>query len=220
MRPAPSPTPRPTGRAAFPARVEAEVRFAIEDAQTLSITWRARTTRPTPVNLTHHLYFALSGADAGATIRKDCLRIAGGATTPTRPDLIPTGELRSVDAAVQDLRTPQRLGDVLDRPDGAMRQAKGLDLNWVLSGEAPAAEVTSPATDLRLQVSTDQPGLQVYTGQGLSTPFVPYGALVLEPQGLPDAVNQPNFPSVILLPGELYERSARYRFDVTGAVGG
>ena len=79
-------------------------------------------------------------------------------------------------------------------------------------GAEPALALRSPETGLTLEIVTDQPGLQIYSGQGLQAPFVAHGGLALEPQGFPDAVNQPHFPPAILRPGERYSRFARYRF--------
>ena len=108
-----------------------------------------------------------------------------------------------------DLNVPRPLGEVLAQDHPQLALAGGIDHNWALSGPVSLA---CPRTGLSLTLTTDQPGLQVYSGQGLAAPFAPHGGLALEPQGFPDAVNQPGFPSVLLRPGQTYRRRAVYRF--------
>lgn len=204
----------PDGEEGFPGRVEARVAFTLVDHQTLEIAWEAVADRPTPVNLTHHLYFNLTG-DFDRTILDHSLAVAGGHITPVQPDLIPTGDLRSVEATAFDLRRPRRLREVLGHREPQLVLGGGIDHNWVLDArEGPAAVLMSPESGLVMSLTTDQPGLQVYSGQGLRAPFVRHGGIALEPQGFPDAVNRPDFPDVVLRPGHTYRRWARYRFAV------
>ena len=209
----------PDGEGGFPGAVEARVTFALIDAQALEIVWSARPTRPTPLNLTHHLYFNLSGASSHA-ILNDTLQLAADAFTPAGAGLIPTGEVRPVLGTPFDLRHPRRIGSILEDDDPQLHLGDGVDLNWVLSGRSPAVRLHSFAGGLSLTVETDQPALQVYTGQGLFAPFVRHGALVLEPQGFPDAPNEPTFPSVIATPAHTYRRAARYRLSQIDAQPG
>ena len=203
----------PDGEEGFPGRVAARVLFSLDRADALTIAWEAETDRPTPVNLTHHLYFNLSG-DPGRAALDHSLMIAAEAITPVRPDLIPTGERLSVQGTPFDLRSPRRLGDVLAERHPQLAIGGGYDENWALEpGATPAVRLRSPESSLALELTTDQPGLQVYSGQGLTAPFAAHGGVALEPQGFPDAVNQPAFPGVVLRPGALYRRSATYRFS-------
>lgn len=205
----------PDGEEGFPGRLDVRVAFTLTAADTLRIVWEARTDRPTPVNLTHHLYFNLSGDRQRPTL-DHTLAVAAQAFTPVRPDLIPTGALVPVAGGPFDLRTPRRLGAVLAQKDAQLEIGGGVDHNWGLDRTAsPAARLRSPETGLALDLATDQPGLQVYTGQGLSGRFARFGGIALEPQGFPDAVNQPGFPDCILRPGVLYRRTASYRFQAT-----
>jgi aldose 1-epimerase len=200
------------GEAGFPGRVRAHVAFALAAADTLTISWTAQTDRPTPVNLTHHLYFNLSGQPRRPALDHS-LMITGGAITPVRPDLIPTGALMAVDGTPFDLRRARRLSEVLAQDDPQLAIGGGIDHNWALDRNAgPAAVLRSPETGLSLQLATDQPGLQVYSGQGLAGPFATHGGIALEPQGFPDAVNHQGFPDVVLRPGQVYRRLASYRF--------
>lgn len=205
----------PKGEEGFPGAVAAFVRFGLVGEDTLEIIWQARSTRATPVNLSHHLYFNLSGRRGGDVLEHE-LTIRASAMTPVRPDLIPTGAIAPVEGTPFDLRALRAIGAVLGRPDPQLAIGGGLDHNWALDpGEGPQVRLRSPETGLTLSVATDQPGVQVYSGQGLKAPFTAYGGLVLEPQNFPDAVNQPDFPDAILRPDALYRRRATYRFQVT-----
>ena len=204
----------PDGEEGFPGRVQARITFALPSADSLAIEWEAHTDRPTPVNLSHHLYFNLSGDPARPTL-DHTLAIAAGHITPVREDLIPTGLLKAVDETPFDLRRGRRLADIVDQKDPQLLMGGGIDHNWVLDGTPGAAAVlTFPETGLTLRLSTDQPGLQVYSGQGLEPPFVRHGGIALEPQAFPDAVNRPDFPDVVLRPGQAYRRQATYRFSI------
>ena len=198
------------GDMGFPGTVEAEVAFSLE-GDALEIVWTASADRTTPVNLTHHLYFNLSG-ETDRTILDHDLTIAADAFTPVGNGLIPTGEIAPVEATPFDFRRPRRIGEALLYPDSQLEAAGGLDMNFVLNSHAPALRLHSRESGLTLEVETDQPGMQVYGGQGLKSPFVKHGALVIEPQGFPDAPNHADFPNVILRSGERYRRRALYRF--------
>ena len=214
----------PDGEEGFPGRVEAQARYTLVASDTLEIAYSATCDRATAVNLSQHLYFNLSG-DPRRDVLDHEICVSGDAITPVGPDLIPTGEFMPVDATPFDLRRPRRLGEVLAQSHPQLAIAKGLDHNWALSPPPPGApalrpalQLRAPASGLTLEIATDQPGLQVYSGQGLAAPFVKHGAIVFEPQGFPDAVNQPDFPSVILQPGQTYRRTSTYRFQM-GAAG-
>jgi aldose 1-epimerase len=169
--------------------------------------------------MTHHLYFNLS-AGAEPDILAHELAVAAAAFTPVGPDMIPTGERRPVAGTPFDLRRPRRIGEVVAADDPQLRLAGGgIDLNWALDpGAAEAVRLRSPASGLELRLATDQPGVQLYTAHTLKPPWPRFGALAIEPQGFPDAVNRPDFPSVVVRPGDPYRRRARYRF-VAGAPG-
>ena len=203
----------PDGEEGFPGELEARVRFSVA-ADTLQIEWEATASRPTPVNLTHHLYFNLSG-EFGRDVLDHTLSIRAEAFTPVQPDLIPTGELSLVAGTPFDLRSPVRLGEVVAQQHPQLEIGGGVDHNWALDGgEGAALRLGSPESGLMLSMTTDQPGVQIYSGQGLKAPFVPYGGIAIEPQGFPDAVNQPAFPPAVLRAGQAYRRRAAYRFEV------
>lgn len=203
----------PKGEEGFPGALAAFVRLALTADDALEIVWQARSTRPTPVNLTHHLYFNLSGRRGGDVLEHE-LRIKASAMTPVRPDLIPTGALAPVEGTPFDLRAGRAIGALIGQPDPQLAFGGGIDHNWVLDeGPGPQVQLRSPETGLSLSIDTDQPGVQVYSGQGLKAPFAPYAGLALEPQTFPDAMNQPGFPDPVLRPEELYRRRATYRFQ-------
>jgi aldose 1-epimerase len=208
----------PDGEEGFPGQVDARIEFTLTAADTLVIAWAAQADRPTPVNLSHHLYFNLSG-DPATPLLDHSLMIAAEAITPVRPDLIPTGALLPVEGTAFDLRTPRPIGEALAQGHPQLALGGGYDHNWALRPQAgPAVRLRSPRTGLEMSLSTDQPGLQVYSGQGLTAPFAAHGGIALEPQGFPDAVNIPAFPDVVLRPGRTYRRHAAYRFAVTEAA--
>ena len=124
--------------------------------------------------------------------------------------------MRPVEGTPFDLRRARRIGDVVGASDPQLALGGGgVDLNWVLDRAAPdALSLRSPASGLELHVATDQPGLQLYTGQTLKAPWPRFGAIAIEPQDFPDAVNRPEFPPVVVRPGAPYRRRARYRFAV------
>lgn len=194
----------------FPGRLSCRVELDLVAPDALQVVWEARTDQPTPVNLTYHLYFNLTGG-IGPTILDHELTIAADAITPVDDKLIPTGELLPVVGTPFDFRAPRRIGDGLAQSHPQLKPGGGYDHNWALTSAKPALRLRSPETGLALEIETDQPGMQLYGGQGLKPPFAPYGAMALEPQGFPDAINRPSFPSVLLRPGETYRRRALYR---------
>ncbi|MEL7362983.1 MAG: galactose-1-epimerase, partial [Bacteroidota bacterium] len=152
-----------------------------------------------------------------ADVRDHHLTVQAEAYLPTDATFLPTGEIQSVAGTLFDLRTPTRLGDRLTADviaaDEQLTRANGYDHNYVL-GMTPtaapelAAEVAAPTSGRTLAVWTTEPGIQVFTGHG------PHAALALETQHFPDAPNQPDFPSIVLRPGETYASQTRFQFGV------
>lgn len=205
----------PDGEGGFPGAVAARVRVAVTGGDTLEIAWEARADAPTPVALTHHLYFNLAGREGAATLDHR-LRIAACAITAVDARLIPTGELLAVEGCVLDLRAGRAMAEFASADHPQLKPGGGMDLNYVLDRGEEALTLSCPASGLAMHLSTDQPGCQVYGGQGLRAPMTPYGGIAIEPQDFPDAVNRPRFPGVILRPGAAYRRTARYRFAADG----
>ena len=193
----------PDGDQGFPGELRVSVTYSLSAGE-VAVDYLASTTRPTVVNLTNHSYFNLDGEGRG-TIDDHVLQVHADATTPVRPDMIPTGEVTPVDGTPFDLRRPRHLSDVFAEPSEQLGFASGLDHNFVLSGSGlrPAARLTGPS-GLELEVLTDRPGLQVYSGAYFDGSVVgPSGVhytaragIALETQGFPDAPNHPRFPSI------------------------
>ena len=213
----------PDGDQGFPGELRVSVTYTLSPGE-VAINYVATTTRVTVVNLTNHAYFNLDGEGRG-TIDDHLLQVHADATTPVRPDMIPTGEVAPVDGTPFDLRRPRRLSDVLAEPSEQLGHAGGLDHNFVLSGSGlrPAARLTG-RSGLGLEVLTDRPGLQVYSGAYFDGSVVgPSGVryteragIALETQGFPDAPNHPHFPSVVLRPGETFSSRTVWRLGHTG----
>lgn len=194
------------GEEGFPGHVDFAVTVRLEGAR-VRYDMSARVDRPTPINLAQHSYYSL-GVDRLS--RKAWFRCAADRLTPVDDALIPTGQVVPVAGTRHDFRA----GAVLSDADPA---GEGTDLNVVLpearDRSQPVAEVLAP-NGLRLRMWSDQPGLQVYTGHGLpklpgalsGQRIEPWAGLALEPQGFPDAVNHPGFPSVIVTPDQPYRQ--------------
>ena len=210
------------GDQGFPGALRVEAEYALSDDNALSITYRAKTDKPTIVNLTNHTYFNLDGH--GAKDVKDLtLQVFADAITEADSGLIPTGRLIPAADVVYGFQTPTRIGDVLKTPDAAMENAGGVDFNYCAGKDREdklIAVLYSPATGREMQVFTDLPGVQVYTGQGLNQAgkcgvrYQAYGGLCLETQRYPDSIHHPHFPSVVLRPEETYYTKTTYKFSV------
>jgi len=201
----------PAGEEGYPGNVTATVELTVSQ-HSLAITLGARTDAPTPVNLTYHPYFNLA-ADAAIPATTQRLRIPAAHYLPVVPGLIPTGEFAGVDGTPFDFRRARRLLPPPANTDPQLELGGGYDHCWVLSPDADCAcELTSPTGDLTLTMSGSGPGLQFYNGQFLAKTHPEIGSgIILEPQGLPDAVNQPRFPSAIVRPGTPYRATIEYR---------
>lgn len=213
------------GDQGFPGTVDVQVTYALEPGGVLRIECEARTDAPTVLNLTNHTYWNLAGsrvgaAAAAAALAAHELRVDADRVVVVDRALLPTGELAPVDDSPFDLRHGVRLGRVLDDP--ALAQVGGLDHCLVLGEHSPDAaviELVHPPSGRRLRISTDQPGVQVYTANHGAGPWPEHAAVCLETQHLPDSPNQPGFPSPVLRPGA----TARHRHvvvvDVVDAPG-
>jgi aldose 1-epimerase len=212
----------PDGDQGFPGEVTALATYEL-DGNTLSLRLEARTTRSTVVNLSAHPYFNLGGTASGDVLGHE-VTIAAEAFLPTDDEQIPTGEIRSVAGTPFDFRQPMSLGSRISEPDPQLLYGLGYDHCFALrtTAAAPiqAIRVRDPASGRMLEIETDQPGIQVYTGNKLNGTFAGHGGIIyrqfaglaLEPQDFPDAPHHPSFPSTTLRPGELYRRIIRYRF--------
>jgi aldose 1-epimerase len=211
------------GEEGYPGQMTVHVTYQLRDDNALSITYDATTTKPTPINLTNHSYFNLSG-DPNHTILDEVLQIDAAKFTPVNATLIPTGELRAVKGTPFDFRKPTVIGARINDKDQQIEYAHGYDDNWVLTKSRPnamtkAAIVTDPATGREVEVRTTEPGIQFYTGNfmngkpaGTGTVYQYRTGLTLETQHFPDSPNQPAFPSTILKPGQTFKSQTVFYF--------
>ena len=209
------------GDQGYPGALEARVTYRL-GGNMLQLEYLAASDAPTPVNLTQHAYFDLSGS---GDIRAQHLRVPASRYLPVDATLLPTGELRDVAGTPFDFRDGPAIGERLAAL-AADESAAGFDHCFVLDG-APgcvrlAAEVLDPASGRLLRLYTDQPGLQVYTGNFLDgslrgrggVHYARHAGLCLEAQRFPDGPNQPRFPDPILRPGQVYRQSTVMEFGL------
>ncbi|MBD8565405.1 galactose mutarotase [Oxalobacteraceae sp. CFBP 8763] len=214
------------GEMGYPGNLDVTVVYTLNDANELVVRFHAVTDKATPVNLTQHSYFNLAGA--GDILGHD-LTIDADRFVAIDSESIPTGELAPVAGTPFDFRQPRPIGERITQPDQQLRHGSGYDHNFVLNkpeGAAltRAARVSEPVSGRVLELWTQEPGVQFYSGNfldgSLSGKGRSYGhrsGLCLEPQHFPDSPNQPQFPNVILRPGEVYATESRFRF-LTGAA--
>ncbi|ACB96637.1 aldose epimerase family protein [Beijerinckia indica] len=218
----------PDGEEGYPGTLSARVTYTVTEDIGFSIAFEAMTDRPTVVNLTHHGFFNLAGVDAAEDVLDHELLMMADAYLPVDETLIPLGGPEPVVGTPFDFRQPQRIGARLRNGHEQLRLAQGYDHNFCLQGgrtEAPrlAARVLHRASGRGMELFTDQPGLQFYSGNFLdgSVPgkrgrlYRQADAFCLEPQAWPDAPNRLDYSSVRLDPGEVYRHLSFYRFYST-----
>lgn len=213
------------GEEGYPGRLTTDITYSISGGMELSVAFSAVTDRPTVVNLTNHSFFNLAGVEAGGDILDHRLAIAADHYLPVTPDGIPLGAPAGVEGTPFDFRDMHRVGARLGDADEQLRIRQGYDHNFCLRGGiAPeprlAAQVEDPASGRAMELWTDQPGVQFYSGNFLDgTVIGKYGrahrqfdALCLEPQRYPDTPNHRDYPSARLDPGQTYRHTSLYRF--------
>ncbi|MFG0289961.1 MAG: aldose epimerase family protein [Rhodopirellula sp. JB044] len=206
----------PDGDEGFPGELTVTAEYGWNDANELTLEYRATTTAATPVNLTNHSYWNLGGVDSGTALNHEAT-IHGSKLLATDEDQIPTGEILDVDDTPFDFRQPMPFARHIE----SLPATKGYDHCYVIDGETgtlrPAARVTDPVTGRVMELETTFPGMQVYTANNLkgdasSAGYPPHTSFCLETQYFPDAPNHANFPSTVLRPGESFHEKTVHRF--------
>ncbi|PKA51313.1 aldose 1-epimerase [Apostasia shenzhenica] len=210
----------PDGDQGFPGALDVYVTYKIEGNYTYSVSMKAfPRNKPTPVNLAQHTYWNLAGHKAG-TILKHSVQLYSSRMTPVDEALIPTGEIAPVCGTPFDLRRATVIGRRMGKVSG------GFDLNYVVDsavdcwGLRKVAVVADGRSGRKLELWSDQPGVQFYTGNFLKgvkgkggAIYRKHSGMCLETQGFPDSVNHPRFPYQIVSPGEIYRHYMRYKFS-------
>jgi aldose 1-epimerase len=211
------------GEEGYPGNLKVTAVYTLTSDNALRLHYTATTDKDTVVNLTQHSYFNLAGQ---GDILGHVAYLDADKFTPVDRTLIPTGELRPVEGTPFDFRIPTAIGARINADDEQIKFGGGYDHNWVINKPAGQlglhARVTEPTTGRVLEVLSTEPGLQFYCGNFLDGSIKGKGgwvyqrrnAFCMEPQHFPDSPNQPNFPSVVLKPGQVYHNTIIYRFTV------
>jgi aldose 1-epimerase len=207
------------GDQGFPGNLKVEVVYTLTADNSLQIAYSATTDKATPVNLTNHCYFNLSGGKEGTVLNHEVM-INASKYTAVDTLLIPTGQLPDVKNTPMDFTAAKAIGKELNAVKG------GYDHNWVLNKKGTDLEQVATAYDAAsgrlMEVFTTEPGLQFYTGNFLdgtlhgknNSVYAQHAAFCMETQHFPDGPNQPSFPNTILKPGETYKSVTKYKFSV------
>lgn len=213
----------PDGEQGYPGNLDATVVYTLTDDNELIVRFHAVTDRATPVNLTQHSYFNLAGE---GDILDHVLSIDADAFVPIDAGSIPLGPLQPVAGTPFDFRAPRPIGQAIGEANEQLRHGLGYDHTFVLNKPAGAAmtraaRVWHPGSGRVLELFTEEPGVQFYSGnfldgslKGKGRTYAHRGGLCLEPQHFPDSPNQPHFPNTILRPGQVYQTESRFRFSV------
>lgn len=216
----------PDGDQGFPGNVTAKVTYKLTDDNAIDIQFEATTDKKTVINMCNHSYFNLSG-DAKNPITDHLLYVNADTFTPVDSTYMTTGEILSVKETPMDFTIAKAVGTDIDKTEFVqLKNGNGYDHNWVLNTMADAsklaAKVSSPISGITLEVYTNEPGIQVYTGNFLDGTVKGKKGIVykqrtgvcLETQHYPDSPNKPSWPSVILEPGQVYKSTCIYKFGL------
>jgi len=215
----------PDGDMNFPGNVKAEVTFKLTNDNAIDIDYKATTDKKTVVNMTNHSYFNLNG-DATKTTMNHLLYVNADSMTPIDNTVITTGEIVPVEGTPFDFRQPHAISEEIEKDNEQIKNGNGIDHNFVLntagSMNQMAASLYCPETGIELEVYTNEPGIQVYTGNFLNGTVKGKGgvayqrrtATCLETQKYPDSPNKPQWPSATLEPGQTYHSKCIFKLKI------
>ena len=213
------------GEEGFPGNLNCTVTFTLTDDNAIDIQYGAETDKPTIVNMTNHSYFNLDG-DPSRDNSEYLLMVDADNYTPVDSTFMTTGEIVTVEGTPMDFRQPTAVGARIDDDFQQLKNGLGYDHNWVLNTKGDdsraCATLVSPKTGIKLEVFTNEPGIQVYAGNFLDGTLrgkkgITYGrraSVCLETQKYPDTPNKPEWPTAVLRPGEKYDSHCIFRFSV------
>ena len=217
----------PDGDNNFPGAVTAFVTYTLTPDNKIDIAYEATTDAPTIINMTNHSYFNLSGDPAGHSICDDVLYVNASGYTPVDDTYMTTGEILPVAGTPMDFSKPKKVGAEIGNFEfEQLKNGNGYDHNWVLDNNCDinvlAARFVCPQTGIKLEVYTNEPGIQVYSGNFLDGTvtgkngivYQQHAGLCLETQHYPDSPNKPEWPGVVLRPGETYNSHCIFAFSV------
>ncbi len=206
----------------FPGNVKAEVTYTWTDDNEIVMDYKCTTDKKTVINVTNHAYFNLHGAGNGDILDHE-LTLRASFFLPIDSVSIPTGEIRPVAGTPFDFTTPHKIGERINQDYEQLKMGRGYDHNFILDNKEPVdVTVYEPVSGRVLEVITDQPGMQLYTGNFLNgsqighggKPYTLRSGFCLESGHYPDSPNRPEFPSTLLSPGETFTTQTIYRFSV------
>ena len=207
----------PDGEEGYPGTLNIRVKFSWQ-GNGLEIRYQAVSDEDTVINLTNHSYFNLDGH---GDVQKQTLMIQADSFTINDEGCLPTGEIVSVEGTAMDFRTPKAIGRDADADELCVKYSKGYDANFILNGASPAAVAHSDESGITMTMTTDQPGVQLYTANGMAPRIGKAGqeyghraAFCLETQHYPDCVHHPDWPSCVLRSGERFESVTTYAFSI------